>query len=149
MATPILGSAAMAAVPTQRAGMAAGALNTVRQLGYALGIAVLGSVFAARTAQVLSDHGVPDPNGVAKAVAGGQTPRLLAEAPASVNGALDSALHAASIAGVQWAFFAAGAVGVLAGATTLVLMRRRPAGDVADDKAASTSSASAEPAAAV
>ena len=35
----------MAAVPGPRAGMAAGAVNTFRQLGFALGIAVLGAVF--------------------------------------------------------------------------------------------------------
>ena len=46
MCTPVLTSAAMSAVPHQRAGMAGGALNTFRQLGYALGIAVLGTVFA-------------------------------------------------------------------------------------------------------
>lgn len=46
MSTPVLTSAAMSSVPHQRAGMAGGALNTFRQLGYALGIAVLGTVFA-------------------------------------------------------------------------------------------------------
>jgi predicted MFS family arabinose efflux permease len=40
-----LSAAAMAAVPTARAGMAGGAVNTFRQLGYALGVAVLGAVF--------------------------------------------------------------------------------------------------------
>ncbi|HET9423173.1 MAG TPA: MFS transporter [Nocardioides sp.] len=40
-----LSAAAMAAVPGPRAGMAAGAVNTFRQLGFALGIAVLGAVF--------------------------------------------------------------------------------------------------------
>lgn len=43
---PVLTSAAMSAVPHDRAGMAGGALNTFRQLGYALGIAVLGTFFA-------------------------------------------------------------------------------------------------------
>jgi EmrB/QacA subfamily drug resistance transporter len=50
MSTPVLASAAMSAVPHKRAGMAGGALNTFRQLGYALGIAVLGTVFAHRAA---------------------------------------------------------------------------------------------------
>jgi MFS family permease len=39
-----LPGAMMATVPPSRAGMAAGALNTFRQLGMALGIAVLGTV---------------------------------------------------------------------------------------------------------
>ena len=46
MSTPVLASAVLSAVPHQRAGMAGGALNTFRQLGYALGIAILGTVFA-------------------------------------------------------------------------------------------------------
>jgi len=47
-----LSSTAMAAVPQSRAGMAAGAANTFRQLGYALGIAVLGEVFRGGVARV-------------------------------------------------------------------------------------------------
>ncbi|MER7150835.1 MFS transporter, partial [Streptomyces lydicus] len=43
---PVLVSAALGAAPPQRAGMASGAVNTFRQLGYALGIALLGTVFA-------------------------------------------------------------------------------------------------------
>jgi hypothetical protein len=40
-----LSAAAMAAVPRPRVGMAAGAVNTFRQFGYAVGVAVLGAVF--------------------------------------------------------------------------------------------------------
>lgn len=43
---PSLNAAAMASVPGERAGMVAGALNTARQLGLALGIAALGTAFA-------------------------------------------------------------------------------------------------------
>ncbi|MFF4950618.1 MFS transporter [Streptomyces chattanoogensis] len=45
-AMPVLVSAALGAAPPQRAGMASGAVNTFRQLGFALGITVLGTVFA-------------------------------------------------------------------------------------------------------
>ncbi|GAA3252353.1 MFS transporter [Nonomuraea helvata] len=45
LALPPLNSAVMLYVPPQRAGMAAGTVNTVRQLGYALGIAVLGILY--------------------------------------------------------------------------------------------------------
>jgi MFS family permease len=54
LATPILGSVSMSLVPADRGGMAAGAVNTTRQLGFAFGIAALGSVFAARAQNSLS-----------------------------------------------------------------------------------------------
>ncbi|ONI73387.1 hypothetical protein ALI144C_46645 [Actinosynnema sp. ALI-1.44] len=44
-----LPGAIMATVPHQRAGMASGALNTFRQLGFALGVAVLGTVVSHST----------------------------------------------------------------------------------------------------
>ncbi len=43
---PALNAAALAAVPGHQSGIASGAVNTARQLGFALGIAVLGSVFS-------------------------------------------------------------------------------------------------------
>ncbi|WP_084514948.1 MFS transporter [Nocardia acidivorans] len=45
LATATLSSAAVAAVPWERAGMATGALNTAQQLTFALGIATLGGLF--------------------------------------------------------------------------------------------------------
>ncbi|GAA4252060.1 MFS transporter [Dactylosporangium darangshiense] len=52
---PTMASAALAAVPHERSGMAAGAVNTFRQLGFALGVAVFGSIFADR----LGGHHAP------------------------------------------------------------------------------------------
>jgi hypothetical protein len=47
-----LSSTAMAAVRPSQAGMAAGTVNTFRQLGYAFGIAILGEVFRAGVSHV-------------------------------------------------------------------------------------------------
>jgi len=47
LATPPLSSAGTAAVPAERGGMAGGAIYTARQVGFAFGIALLGSVFTA------------------------------------------------------------------------------------------------------
>jgi predicted MFS family arabinose efflux permease len=58
LATPTLSSTAMGAVSPDRGGMAAGAVNTARQLGFAFGIAVLGSVFESRAAHRLQLAGV-------------------------------------------------------------------------------------------
>ncbi|GLW52238.1 MFS transporter [Kitasatospora phosalacinea] len=57
LATPQMMSAALATVPRERAGTASGAFNTARQLGFALGIAVLGTVFQ----NTLRDRGPADP----------------------------------------------------------------------------------------
>ena len=66
LATPTLASAAMAAVPPARAGMAAGAINSARQLGLALGIGALGSVYDAR----VGPHGGADALGTTFVAAG-------------------------------------------------------------------------------
>ncbi len=126
LATPTLGSAAMAAVPIQRGGMAAGAVNTARQLGFAFGIAALGSVFTARAQGVLSSHGVPSAAAAARAVAGGQSGVLLQRVPSGLRAALNSAVHASAVSGVQSTLAVAGGVGVIAG--LLVLFLVRPAG---------------------
>ncbi|SDT47875.1 MFS transporter [Actinoplanes derwentensis] len=42
---PVLSSAVLAEVPRDRSGMAGGALNTFRQLGFAFGVAIYGTVF--------------------------------------------------------------------------------------------------------
>ena len=114
LATPTLSSAAMSSVPVQRGGMAAGAVNTARQLGFAIGIAVQTS---------LADAGQTGAGGVARQLAGGQSQGLLARA-GSGRDALDHALHVASISGLRGAFLGAGVLGLLAGAAVLALMRR-------------------------
>ncbi|HXP54704.1 MAG TPA: MFS transporter, partial [Streptosporangiaceae bacterium] len=52
LAAPVLVSATLSSVPRPRSGMASGAVNTFRQIGYALGIAAFGSLFASRIAGV-------------------------------------------------------------------------------------------------
>ncbi|MEU4619259.1 MFS transporter [Actinoplanes sp. NPDC023801] len=47
---PVLSSAVLAEVPPERSGMAGGALNTFRQLGFAFGVAIFGTVVAERDA---------------------------------------------------------------------------------------------------
>ncbi|MGF7238332.1 MAG: MFS transporter [Frankia sp.] len=124
LATPTLGSAATAAVPPERGGMAAGAVNTMRQLGFAFGIAALGGVFTARAGSVLSDRGVPSSAAAARAVAGGQAPVLLGRTPTgAARQATDAAIHASAAAGVQSTLLASGAVGILAGVLVLILTR--------------------------
>jgi EmrB/QacA subfamily drug resistance transporter len=123
LAIPTLSSSAMAAVPPQRGGMASGAVNTVRQLGFAFGIALLGSAFEAKAQDSLAAHHVAHATAAAHGLAGGQAPFLLTHAPAASRAALDHALHVASISGLQSAFVVAGIAGLLAGGLAYVLIR--------------------------
>jgi len=57
LTTPVLVSAAVDAVPPQRAGMAGGAVNTFRQLGMSLGVALFGALFSSRLRAVTTGGG--------------------------------------------------------------------------------------------
>jgi len=123
LATPTLSSSAMAAVPVERGGMAAGMVNTMRQLGFAIGIAVLGSIFAARAATAFQAAGVPGATGVSKALAGGQASKIVAQAGPDHASAAQQLVHTASIAGLHGAFFTAGITGIVAGIAVLLLVK--------------------------
>lgn len=107
---PVLSAAAMASVPHERGGMAGGAFNTARQLGYALGIAVLGVVLRARVEHVLTGH-VPDPHALAGAASGGRAPHL-------------PIVRTAIASGLDAVYAVAGALGLAAGVVVLVFLRR-------------------------
>jgi hypothetical protein len=129
LVSPMLGAATMAAVPVHRGGMAGGAVNTMRQLGYALGVALLGTVFATRAAAGIARLGVPGPARLARGLAGGQARAILGSAPGAARDALGQALHAASVSGLQAALVVGGTAGLAAGLLVLILHRSAgPAG---------------------
>ncbi|AKU17686.1 DHA2 family efflux MFS transporter permease subunit [Luteipulveratus mongoliensis] len=127
LAAPTISSTAMAAVPMERGGMAAGAVNSARQLGFALGIAALGSLFSARIGSVLESHAVPGSDQVGHAVAGGQASVIVASAPAGVRDALESTVRVAAVDGLRTTALIAGFLGVIGGIVAGVLIRPRPA----------------------
>ncbi|GGN87782.1 MFS transporter [Streptomyces albiflavescens] len=114
LVSPAIAGAALAAVPPERAGMAGGAVNTVRQLGYALGVAVFGTVLTSRMQDTLSHD-------AAHTLAGGGAGAL--------RGTLsEHALRAAFASGIDAASVAAGVTGMIAGALVVMLVRTpRPA----------------------
>jgi EmrB/QacA subfamily drug resistance transporter len=107
---PSLASSAMGAVPHQRGGMAAGSLSTARQLGFAIGVAVLGTVFAAQATDHLRS------SSAAHAIAAGQAGRLTGAVP-------ESAIRAAAAAGLDAGFLISGAVGLLGALAVFLLVR--------------------------
>jgi EmrB/QacA subfamily drug resistance transporter len=110
---PALSAAAMAAAPHERGGMAGGAFNTARQLGYALGVAVLGVVLRARVEHALTGH-VPDPHAMAGAASGGRAPHL-------------PIVRAAVASGLDAVYAVSAALGLAAGVIALVLIRPKAA----------------------
>jgi EmrB/QacA subfamily drug resistance transporter len=106
-----LSAAAMASVPWQRAGMAGGALSAFRQLGYALGIAVLGEVFRGELTRVAG-------GGLAGALSGGQAGAVLARSPA-----LAPVVHRAFADALDLTFAVAACLGLAAGVLAFVYVR--------------------------
>jgi EmrB/QacA subfamily drug resistance transporter len=123
VANPTLASAALAAVPRERSGMASGAVNTARQLGFALGVAVLGSVFTAQATSALTDGGAPDPAGTASALTAGQAGRVIGSAPPQQRGGLADLLGNAYADGLRDVFLVCGAAGLVGGLLVLWLVR--------------------------
>ncbi|WP_020550857.1 MFS transporter [Embleya scabrispora] len=128
LAMPQMAGAALAAVPPARAGMAGGALNTFRQLGFALGIAVVGVVFRDGAADSLRDAtAIGDPHTTAEALGGGRAQGIVAAAPAGSRDAVQGALREAFAAGLDRAFVLCGVLGLAAGALVLLTVRSAPA----------------------
>jgi EmrB/QacA subfamily drug resistance transporter len=124
LATGPLASGALASVPSARGGMASGALNTARQLGYALGIAVLGVLCTSAVGSRLSGvAGIRSAGHSARAVTGGQAHALLASSPDAGRARLNHAIHAAFAHGLDVALFVAGGAGLAAALIIALAMR--------------------------
>ncbi|MEU9304260.1 MFS transporter [Streptomyces sp. NPDC048269] len=122
-ATPALAATAMEAVAPARAGMAGGALNTARQLGTALGIAVLGAVFHAGLRGGLGDGG----RELSEPLASGGAGRLLAEAPAgAARETLSTLVDAAFASGLRETFLVSAAMGLAGALAVFLLVRTGP-----------------------
>ena len=98
---------------------AAGLVNTLRQVGTATGVAVLGAVYASRiTAATLHAlAGLPAPPGAARrlaaAVASGTGTRVAAVVPPAARGAVTHAARAGTASGLNDVLLAAAAFAVL------------------------------------
>lgn len=125
LATPVLVSAALAAVPPERAGMASGAVNTVRQLGFAVCVAVFGVIFQNRAGDVLSGGGLPGARAV-EALSGGRASTLISRAPAETREAIAHLVRTAYASGLNAVYIAAGIGGAAACTVVLTLLHRTP-----------------------
>ena len=133
LVAPAIGGAALAAVPVERSGMAGGAVNTFRQLGYALGVAVCGTVLTSRMRDTL-------PHDAAHTLAGGGA--------AALRGTFgEQALRSAFTSGLNTTFVVLGSAGFAAAALVLVLVRteRAPRVGVTDSTPATLKEETAAP----
>jgi hypothetical protein len=114
-----LASAALAAVEPARAGMAAGLTNTLRQVGTATGVAVLGALYASRvTAATLHGlTGLPASPGaihrLAAAVGSGAGIRVAAAVPPAARAAVTHAARAGTASGLNDVLLVAAAFAAL------------------------------------
>ncbi|MEH1164278.1 MFS transporter [Micromonospora sp. CPCC 205539] len=124
LASPVLASAALSAAPPERAGMANGAMNTFRQLGFAVAVPIFASVAAGQARPVLVDSGLfGDPGQAAIRLTGGGSEALLAQAPTAVRAAVEHALRSGYAAGLDRIFLFSGIAALVVGAAVLLLVR--------------------------
>src|SRR6478609_1930777 len=126
MANPTLASAALAAVPRERSGMASGAVNTGRQLGFAIGVAALGTVFTTAATSSLRTAGAPHPSDLAAALSAGQAQKIAAAVPPQARAKVVSALGSAYADALREVFIACGIAGLIGGVLVLLLVRADP-----------------------
>ncbi|HUA46030.1 MAG TPA: MFS transporter [Solirubrobacteraceae bacterium] len=129
---PIIASAATAAVPAERAGMAAGAVNTARQVGLAIGIAVYGSVFTTRVLDGF--HRLSHSASIAHRVTSGGAASVLAQTPSTHRPALEAMIRSAVGSGLGHTFLIAGIVGLAGAALSLTIMSRPAAHSLAPER---------------
>jgi Major Facilitator Superfamily len=114
-----LASAALSAVEPARAGMATGMVNTLRQVGTATGVAVLGALYASRvtTATLHALAALPGPpdavHRLATAVASGAGTRVASGAALAARATITHAARAGTASGLNDVLLAAAAFAAL------------------------------------
>ena len=131
LVNPPLASTAVGVVDHQRSGMASGVNNTCRQVGIAVGIAVYGSLFAARVRSSLESGLAAAPElrsraaGVADAIHDGAVGRVIGALPADQRAVVVGAVRSAFADGMNTLFVVSAAVAAVGGVCALLLVRSR------------------------
>jgi MFS family permease len=125
--------AALATVDNSRAGMATGAVNTMRQIGVAAGVAVLGALFQHRVSAEMTSQlrGAPVTPGQAHALASaagsGAGTRITAAAPDALRGLLAAAARSSTATGINEILLTGSILAGVAALIALIVIRREPA----------------------
>jgi EmrB/QacA subfamily drug resistance transporter len=132
LVNPTLAEAAIGVVPRERAGVATGINNTFRQIGIAVGIAVLGALFQSRVETKFTETLAAGPSALrplagnlAQAVASGNTETVLVRAPNGTEGFLATASHEAFVSGLNDILLVAAVVAFAGAVLSFALVRSR------------------------
>ncbi len=125
-----LAATAVGVVEPERAGMASGINSTLRQVGIATGIAVLGTVFASRLRDVVASHlsGTPlssQAHQIATAVSGGRATQTLAGLPPALRAPAGLAARSGFANGLNLILLVGAIICGVGAVLTFVLIRQR------------------------
>jgi hypothetical protein len=128
---PPLASTAIGVVEPQRAGMASGVNTTFRQIGIAVSIAALGTVFSSSLRHNLGRLLAPVPQleahaqQIITAVRQGQTGSAFGFAPKLLRGQLEAAVRSSFASGINELLYITGALALVGAISSLLLIRSR------------------------
>ena len=128
---PPLASTAVGVVQPQRAGMASGINSTFRQVGIATGIALLGTLFANRSAAVVTSKlaAIPGVRGqsasIANALHSGQLGPAIGRLPAADRAAVGLAAKTAFVDALNLILLVAAIIAITCGVIAFVTIRQR------------------------
>lgn len=129
---PVIGDVALSVVPKERSGMAAGIMDTFRQVGVAVGVAVWGAIFVSTgadkvrelvpgTASATGDH----PRQLVEAASSGSLHQALAHVPPQAQHTVANAAGEGFLAGFNLVLTLGGLVCLAGAVLTLWLVRER------------------------
>jgi predicted MFS family arabinose efflux permease len=127
MAVPTISSVAVSALPLEHSGLASGVLNSARQVGTAVGLAVLGSIglavtrssWAAKSAQLPTSTQASAPD-IVQDVSGGQGSVVAQQLGPAMRPLVDSAF----VDGLHVALLIGGGLMLIAAAFAFITLRR-------------------------
>jgi EmrB/QacA subfamily drug resistance transporter len=131
LVNPPLASTAVGVVPPQRAGMASGINSTLRQVGIATGIALLGALFSSEvtkqvTAGVASTPALRSSGPkITSAVQNGEVRQLITRLPSSARGAAAYLTRSAFTTGLDRILLVAAIIALVAGVASLFAIRTK------------------------
>ncbi len=146
LVNPPLASTAIGVVEPERAGMASGINSTFRQIGIALSIAILGTIFASSLSRSLDHSLASNPTlagqapQIATAVRQGQASSAISAVPAGTRGQLVAAIRSSFSGAINDLLVVTAILALVGGVFALLLIRSRdfvgrgaPAGSQAGD----------------